>query len=78
MDGFMNVVLEQAEEYEGGELQAKYGDAFVRGNNGEGFIDLFRRAHVSCRESHATNQLPFDLISTVHSFVHQQENMICK
>lgn len=30
----MNVALEQTEEYQDGQLKAKYGDAFIRGNNG--------------------------------------------
>lgn len=30
----MNVALEQTEEYVGGTLRNKYGDAFIRGNNG--------------------------------------------
>ncbi|KAA8495854.1 U6 snRNA-associated Sm-like protein LSm6 [Porphyridium purpureum] len=33
MDGYMNVALEQTEEYVLGELKNKYGDAFIRGNN---------------------------------------------
>lgn len=33
LDGYMNVALEQTEEYSNGELKAKYGDAFIRGNN---------------------------------------------
>lgn len=33
LDGFMNIALEQTEEYNGGQLKAKYGDAFIRGNN---------------------------------------------
>ncbi|KAL3097592.1 hypothetical protein niasHT_025578 [Heterodera trifolii] len=33
LDGFMNIALEQTEEYHGGQLKAKYGDAFIRGNN---------------------------------------------
>ncbi len=35
LDGFMNVALEQTEEYQDGQLKAKYGDAFLRGNNGK-------------------------------------------
>ena len=31
----MNIALEQTEEYVGGQLKNKYGDAFIRGNNGE-------------------------------------------
>ena len=37
LDGFMNIVLEQAEEFFGGEFRGRFGDAFIRGNNG-GFI----------------------------------------
>ena len=30
----MNIAMEQTEEYQNGVLKAKYGDAFIRGNNG--------------------------------------------
>merc|ERR1712235_12941 len=33
LDGYMNIVLEQTEEYVNGQLKNKYGDAFIRGNN---------------------------------------------
>lgn len=33
LDGYMNIALEQTEEYTNGELKATYGDAFIRGNN---------------------------------------------
>mmetsp|Transcript_25822 Transcript_25822/g.36517 ORF Transcript_25822/g.36517 Transcript_25822/m.36517 type:complete len:87 (-) Transcript_25822:320-580(-) len=33
LDGYMNVALEQTEEYVDGQLTQKYGDAFIRGNN---------------------------------------------
>uniref|UniRef100_A0A1I7UUY4 U6 snRNA-associated Sm-like protein LSm6 n=1 Tax=Caenorhabditis tropicalis TaxID=1561998 RepID=A0A1I7UUY4_9PELO len=33
LDGYMNIALEQTEEYSNGQLQNKYGDAFIRGNN---------------------------------------------
>lgn len=34
LDGYLNIVMEQTEEYTGsGELKQKYGDAFLRGNN---------------------------------------------
>ena len=33
LDGYMNIALEQTEEYRNGELQSKDGDAFIRGNN---------------------------------------------
>jgi U6 snRNA-associated Sm-like protein LSm6 len=35
LDGFMNIAMEQTEEYVDGELKASYGDAFIRGNNGK-------------------------------------------
>lgn len=34
LDGFLNIAMEQTEEYVDGQLKAKYGDAFIRGNNG--------------------------------------------
>ena len=34
----MNIAMEQTEEYVNGQLKAKYGDAFIRGNNGA-FLD---------------------------------------
>lgn len=38
LDGYMNIAIEQTEEYVNGQLKNKYGDAFLRGNNGK--IDL--------------------------------------
>ncbi len=37
LDGFMNIAMEQTEEYVDGQLKNKYGDCFIRGNNGESF-----------------------------------------
>ena len=34
LDGYMNIAMEQTEEYDNGQLKAKYGDCFIRGNNG--------------------------------------------
>lgn len=33
LDGYMNIALDQTEEYVNGQLKCKYGDAFIRGNN---------------------------------------------
>ncbi|EDL32872.1 mCG50614 [Mus musculus] len=33
LDGYMNIALEQTEEYVNGQLKNKYRDAFIRGNN---------------------------------------------
>jgi U6 snRNA-associated Sm-like protein LSm6 len=30
----MNIAMEQTEEYVDGQLKSKYGDCFIRGNNG--------------------------------------------
>lgn len=35
VDGYMNIALEKCEEYVNGRLRRTYGDAFVRGNNGQ-------------------------------------------
>lgn len=32
LDGFMNVAMEQCEEFVGGQLKNRYADAFIRGN----------------------------------------------
>ncbi|KAI5801631.1 hypothetical protein DFH27DRAFT_63605 [Peziza echinospora] len=34
VDGYMNIALEKTEEYVSGQLKHKYGDVFIRGNNG--------------------------------------------
>jgi U6 snRNA-associated Sm-like protein LSm6 len=33
LDGFMNIALEQTEEFVEGKLTNKFGDTFIRGNN---------------------------------------------
>lgn len=35
VDGYMNIALEKCHEYVNGQMRRNYGDAFVRGNNGE-------------------------------------------
>ena len=35
LDGYMNIALEQTEEHVNGKVTNRYGDAFIRGNNGE-------------------------------------------
>ncbi|KDQ11026.1 hypothetical protein BOTBODRAFT_115026 [Botryobasidium botryosum FD-172 SS1] len=34
LDGYMNIALEQTEEHVNGRITNRYGDAFIRGNNG--------------------------------------------
>ena len=41
LDGYMNIALEQTEEYVNGQLKNKYGDAFIRGNNGKMLFFVF-------------------------------------
>ena len=38
LDGYMNIAMEQTEEYENGQLRNKYADTFIRGSNGTGFL----------------------------------------
>ncbi|KAG8910528.1 U4/U6-U5 snRNP complex subunit lsm6 [Tulasnella sp. 418] len=33
LDGYMNIAMEQTEEYVNGAITNKYGEAFIRGNN---------------------------------------------
>ncbi|OMJ12769.1 Sm-like protein LSM6A [Smittium culicis] len=40
LDGYMNITMENTEEYFDGVLKNSYGDAFIRGNNGM-FFSLF-------------------------------------
>ena len=35
----MNIALEQTEEWVNGQFKNKYGDAFIRGNNGKYFFN---------------------------------------
>lgn len=44
LDGYLNIAMEQTEEYVDGQLKAKYGDCFIRGNNGEDW-QAFSYAH---------------------------------
>lgn len=39
LDGYMNIAMEDTEEFVDGALKSAYGDAFIRGNNG---------AHIFC------------------------------
>ncbi len=35
LDGFMNIAMEQTEEYVDDQLKNRFGDCFIRGNNGK-------------------------------------------
>lgn len=43
LDGFMNIAMEQTQEYVNGQLKAQYGDCFIRGNNGALCLDAIVR-----------------------------------
>lgn len=47
LDGYMNIALEQTEEYVNGQLKNKYGDAFIRGNNGKLISDKSHKNSIS-------------------------------
>ena len=55
----MNIAMEQTEEYVDGQLKAKYGDCFLRGNNGK------RKTLKSAFFSHYANCYTF-----LHFFKH--------
>lgn len=37
VDGYMNIALENTEEFVAGKMRNRYGDVFIRGNNGKDF-----------------------------------------
>jgi small nuclear ribonucleoprotein (snRNP)-like protein len=45
VDGYMNIALEKTVEYINGQKRRTYGDAFVRGNNGEFLHGLASAIH---------------------------------
>lgn len=47
VDGYMNIALEKTEEYVQGTKRRTYGDAFVRGNNGQYFVYLSSHTHAN-------------------------------
>ena len=48
LDGFLNVVLEQAEEYNDGMFTARFNDCFLRGNNSTYCFLNSNRSNVHC------------------------------
>lgn len=69
LDGYLNIAMEQTEEYVDGQLKAKYGDCFIRGNNGKAIVLC---AHKYCWLTHQSLLTiscflcPFPLFSSVH------------
>ena len=73
LDGYMNIAMEQTEEYVNGECTRKYGDCFIRGNNG-----TWAAPASVAREANANvSTLPPSRVPdpcsarSMHSFVHQ-------
>lgn len=62
LDGYLNIAMEQTEEYNvDGQLKAKYGDCFIRGNNGASFCCCCAAFRVAAVEgSVAINRLTSD------------------
>ena len=61
----MNIAMEQTEEYVDGQLKSKYGDCFIRGNNGTFYSALLCCALLRCNISdHIIHRFCFD--STLH------------
>lgn len=57
LDGYMNIAMEQTEEHVDGKVTNRYGDAFIRGNNGVFYIyflisisDRFQVLYISAGE----------------------------
>lgn len=47
VDGYMNIALEKTEEHVNGVKKRSYGDAFVRGNNGDYSFSLKRLSRLT-------------------------------
>lgn len=50
LDGFLNIAMEQTEEYVDGQLKNRYGDCFIRGNNGRYniFVHVYMQKYNDC------------------------------
>ena len=52
VDGYMNIALENTEEFVNGVKRRAYGDAFVRGNNGKALLTMLSSG---CSEPFSSN-----------------------
>ncbi|PIK59446.1 hypothetical protein BSL78_03659 [Apostichopus japonicus] len=64
LDGYMNIALEQTEEYVNGQLKNKYGDAFIRGNNEAIMVSL---CNINSMVMHSSEAIMF------YTSVHRSE-----
>ena len=60
----MNIAMEQTEEFVDGQLKAKYGDCFIRGNNGECNLQYLLASYIYI-EIEAVLYSPLDTSITV-------------
>jgi hypothetical protein len=90
LDGFMNVAMEQAEEFVEGSLKSKLGDCFIRGNNGKlrkGYNftsicagQLYLLDHASRKMRiilHLSPSLPLFFRSLVHKCRQEKMMLVC-
>ena len=74
----MNIALEQTEEYVNGQLKNKYGDAFIRGNNGKPIIHCTKAytplPPILCSIVHQHNTKKMNSLVN-HQYTHQ--NFMC-
>lgn len=66
----MNIAMEQTEEYVNGQLKNKYGDAFIRGNNGNFYIPrlLIYTLKEENMHNEGSNRLIFSFFFFYHNF----------
>lgn len=62
----MNIAMEQTEEYVNGQLKNKYGDCFIRGNNGEFCVLCLPRAVPGTRPVGGSILRPFPMCSALY------------
>lgn len=69
----MNIAMEQTEEYVNGQLKNKYGDAFIRGNNGTAWISKSSYLNVSPLRTISSSPPYFLLVRYILTLVAQMQ-----
>jgi small nuclear ribonucleoprotein (snRNP)-like protein len=54
LDGYMNVALEETEEWSGGRLTSTFGDCFLRGNNGRSYLRMVSNDELNHSQSYTS------------------------
>lgn len=62
LDGYMNIAMEQTEEFVEGQLKAKYGDCFIRGNNGTPSYDSGSEHARICHGFRVSSHFTFSVV----------------